>query len=83
MDNSFPWAQICIIYDNGFAVIGHGYQFTSTSKETPTLKRTVPVVDLHGIVDTRWQAVLRDYLHQADIEDLDFLVEDLEALKEK
>ena len=81
MTTEHPWAQVCILHDRGFAVIGHGYQFTSTSQDPPRLKRTVPVVDLHGVDIPKWQAVLRDYSIHADIEDIDFLVEDLNALK--
>jgi len=82
MNNDMPWAQICIIHDEGWGVIGNGYQVTSTSNKPPTLGSRVPVVDVQGVPKDKWQRVLRDYIVAGDVEDIEFLLEDLEKLKE-
>ena len=83
MTDSMPWAQICIVHDDGYSVIGNGYQTTSTSHDVPKLGSRVPVVDMKGIAVSKWQRVLHDYISAAEIEDLEFLLEDLEKLKEE
>jgi len=85
MNESYRWAQICIIHDKGFAITGNGYSITSTSKNPPLekLNKNIPVIDLQNIPITKWQPILRDYTAMARIVDMEFLLEDLDKLKKE
>ena len=84
MNKRFDWAQIIILHDEGMAIIGRAHSYTSTSQDSKLLKYVpvaVPKLDLHGVNSSRISRKLQQYVQQGTIDNVKWLVEELENMK--